>query len=84
MRYRTPRLGDRAAVRGRSGEFTICAVRTNPNVVDLERIGPGDPLPKDVQWGNLDYLDEQNEYSADLGKVTDPRTVHQRLKPGNG
>jgi hypothetical protein len=84
MRFRTPRLDDRVAVRGRSAEFTICAVRTNPNVVDLERIGPGDPLLNDVQWRNLDYLDEQNEYSADLGKVTDPRTVPQRLKRGNG
>jgi hypothetical protein len=62
MRFRTPRLGDRVAARDRSGEFTICAVRTNPNVVDLERIGPGDPLLNDVQWRNLDYLDQQNEY----------------------
>ncbi len=61
MRFRTPQLGDHVALQGQSCRFMISAVRTHPNVVDLERIGPGEPSLSDVRWINLEYLDESPE-----------------------
>ena len=58
---RTPKLGDEVAVPSHTGAFRVSAVRTGPDVVDLELIGPAEYTEKNVPWGVLVYLNKPRE-----------------------
>ena len=63
-RSRTPHVGDCVLVHGLAGAFTVIAVRTGPNVVDLQGLGPPPLTQRDVEWRLLTYLDEQPEATS--------------------